>query len=149
MGNNVTGVEQLFLDNVSVEMVFNLIDRIDYLFLRYIRNAGTQGAEKKEVYLSELAEGLQMPMAEVSKEVNRLQEKGYVKWLMGEKRDRTYVEVTQTAINLLERQKGHLKEIYQKIVEELGEEKTAAMLASMHRIAEIVKREQMKASIAE
>lgn len=142
MGNNATGVEQLFLDNVSVEMVFNLIDRIDYLFLRYIRNVGNQEAEKKEVYLSELAEGLQLPMAEVSKEVNRLQDKGYVRWLMGEKRDRTYVEVTQTAVDLLERQKEHLKEIYQKIVEELGEEETMVMLRSMHRIAEIVKREQ-------
>lgn len=142
MGNNTTGVEQLFLDNVSVEMVFNLIDRIDYLFLRYIRNAGSQGAEKKEVYLSELAEGMQLPMSEVSKEVNRLQEKGYVKWLMGEKRDRTYVEVTQNAMELLDRQKAHLKEVYEKIVAELGEAETRAMLHSMHRIAELVKREQ-------
>lgn len=142
MGNRTTGVEQLFLDNVSVEMVFNLIDRIDYLFLRYIRNAGNQGAEKKEVYLSDLAEGMQLPMSEVSKEVNRLQEKGYVKWLMGEKRDRTYVEVTQNAMELLDRQKAHLKEVYDKIVAELGEEETRAMLRSMHRIAEIVKREQ-------
>ncbi len=142
MGNNVTGVEQLFLDNVSVEMVFNLIDRIDYLFLRYIRDAGNQEAERQEVYLSDLAKGLQLPMSEVSKEVNRLQEKGYLKWLMSEKRDRTYVEVTQTALDLLERQKAHLHEIYEKILAELGEEETMSMLHSMHRIAEIVKREQ-------
>lgn len=142
MGNSVTGVEQLFLDNVSVEMVFNLIDRIDYLFLRYIRNAGNQEAERQEVYLSDLAEGLQLPMSEVSKEVNRLQDKGYLKWLMGEKRDRTYVEVTQTALDLLNRQKEHLHEIYEKILAELGEEETMAMLRSMHRVAEIVKREQ-------
>lgn len=144
MEKNATGVEQLFLDNVSVEMVFNLVDRIDYLFLRYIKNAGSQGAEQKEVYLSDLAEGLQLPMAEVSNEVNRLQDKGYVRWLMGEKRDRTYVEVTQTALDLLDRQKEHLKEMYQKILEELGEEETVAMLRSMHRIAEIVKREQQE-----
>ncbi len=142
MENNGTGVEQLFLDNVSVEMVFNLIDRIDYLFLRYIRNGGSHGAEKKEVYLSELAEGMQLPMSEVSKEVNRLQDKGYVKWLMGEKRDRTYVEVTEEAMELLDRQKEHLREVYEKIADELGAEETRAMLHSMHRIAEIVKREQ-------
>lgn len=139
MGNNVSGVEQLFLDNVNVEMVFNLVDRIDYLFLRYIRDAAEEEPGKPGVYLSELSEGLQLPMSEVSKEVSRLQDKGYVKWLMGEKRDRTYVEITKTAMDLLDRQKNHLKEIYQKIVTELGEEETAVILQNMHRIAMIVK----------
>ena len=33
MAEKGTSVEQLFLDNVNVEQVFHLMDRIDYLFL--------------------------------------------------------------------------------------------------------------------
>ncbi|MBQ7432636.1 MAG: winged helix-turn-helix transcriptional regulator [Lachnospiraceae bacterium] len=140
MAEKGTSVEQLFLDNVNVEQVFNLMDRIDYLFLRYIRDKAAN-SETGGVYLAELAEGLQMPMPSVSREISKLQERGYIKWLMGEERNRTYVELTQKAVDRLEQQRQYLREVYEKITEELGEEETAAFVKSLHRVAEIVKKE--------
>ena len=135
-----TSVEQLFLDNVNVEQVFQLMDRIDYLFLRYIREQSAR-SDHGGVYLAELAERLQMPMPQVSKEISKLQERGYIKWLMGEERNRTYVQLTQKAADKLEQQRQYLRKVYEKITEKLGEEETAVFVKSLHRVAEIVKKE--------
>ena len=144
MAEKGTSVEQLFLDNVNVEQVFHLMDRIDYLFLHYIRDKAAD-SENGGVYLAELAEGLQMQMPGVSREISKLQERGYIKWLMGEERNRTYVELTQKSIDRLEQQRQYLRKVYEKITEELGEAETAALVKSLHRVAEIVKKEAQEA----
>ena len=59
--------EQFFLDNFNVDRIFYTIGRADYLFLYHIKHCETRSKQGKRVYLSVLADTMNMPIPQISK----------------------------------------------------------------------------------
>lgn len=127
--------ERFFLDNFNIDRVFNTIEKTDYLFLYYIKCCAGQD---NRVYLSALAEAMNMKIPELSKAMEKLQSKGYVLWKTDHEAGRTYVELTSKAVELMRDAKRRMDCCYQKIREEIGPEKLAETIHTLKRINEIL-----------
>lgn len=127
--------ERFFLDNFNVDRVFNTIEKADYLFLYYIKCCAGQGGR---VYLSALAETMNMKIPELSKAMEKLQSKGYVLWKTDNEAGKTYVELTSKAVELMRDARTRMGRCYQKIQKEIGTEKLAETLHILKRINEIL-----------
>lgn len=132
--------EEFFLKNFNVDRLFHSIERADYLILYYIRACGEKSECETGVYLSELAEAMDIPIAQMSKAAKGLQEKGYIFWKMTDERDRTYVELTPNAIELMKEEHGLLRGVYEQIHLEIPEEELMNMGQTMRKITDIMKR---------
>lgn len=130
--------EQLFLENFNVDRLFDTIDKADYLFLCYIKYIGSQAENNGVVYLSELAEKMQLSVPVVSKAVKRMQEQGYVEWKMTLEKDRTYVKLTENAIELMNDERVRLGKIYELLQKEVTEEDMKTTIRTMKKIKELL-----------
>ena len=71
--------EWFFLHNFDIDKVFSTIQRADYLILYYIKMQAEQHPDRK-VYLADLAAVMGLKVTELSKAVEKLQDKGFVAW---------------------------------------------------------------------
>ena len=71
--------EWFFLHNFDIDKVFSTIQRADYLILYYIKMQAEQHPDSK-VYLADLAAVMGLKVTELSKAVEKLQDKGFVAW---------------------------------------------------------------------
>ena len=71
--------EWFFLHNFDADRVFNTIQRADYLILYYIKMEADQHPEQT-IYLADLAAAMGLKITELSKAVEKLQDKGLVAW---------------------------------------------------------------------
>lgn len=131
-------LEEFFLENFNVDRIFNTIERADYLFLHYIVYCRKESELENGVYLTEIADVMQIPITQVSKAVKQLQDKGYVTWKTNAEKDRTYVELTSTAIELMNDEHIRMKKFYERILEEVPADEMAAMIKTMKKITDIV-----------
>lgn len=127
--------ERFFLDNFNIDRVFSTIEKTDYLFLYYIKCCA---AQDNRVYLSALAEAMNMKIPELSKAMENLQRKGYVLWKTDNEAGKTYVELTSKAVELMRDARNRIDSCYQKIQEEIGSEKLAETIHTLKRINEIL-----------
>ena len=74
------------------------------------------------VYLSEVAEYMKLSIPETSKMVKSLENKGYIIWKLDEKKERTYLVLTNKAIELSNCQKEKMIEAYEKIISNIQED---------------------------
>lgn len=130
--------ELFFLDNFNLDRVFNTIKRADYLVLYYIQSR-REAAPEQKVYLSDLAEAMEVRVVQISKAVEKLQEKGFVMWKTDAEAGRTYVELTSKAVELMAAERSWMKRCYERIRTELGDEELARTAESLHRISTILK----------
>lgn len=126
--------EIFFLENLNVESVFNIIERADYFFLYYIRQCMSDSGVKDGVYLSELAEKMNMSIVEASKAAKNLENKGYVIWKLDEDKEKTYLVLTNKAVELMQSQKRKLVDAYQKITEGIRREDLEVTLLTLNKI---------------
>lgn len=136
-----TFIEEFFVKNFNVDRIFDSIERADYLFLYYIKLCGEKSGEGSCVYLTTLAQEMKRTIPQVSRAVKKLQEKGYVDWNMNEEKDKTYVELTRTAVELMNDERRRMKEVYGRIREEVPQEELAQMVQTMKKVTAAVERE--------
>ncbi|MCM1412049.1 MAG: MarR family transcriptional regulator [Lachnospiraceae bacterium] len=132
--------EIFFLDNFNIDRVFGTIGRADYLFLYYIKKCADESGQQERAYLSELAEAMHLAIPEISKAMENLQEKGYISWKTDNSAGKTYVKLTSKAVELMSDERLRMKECYEKIREEIGEEELSRMVQTMKKITGILKR---------
>ena len=89
--------EWFFLHNFDADRVFNTIQRADYLILYYIKMEADQHPEQT-IYLADLAAVMGLKITELSKAVEKLQDKGLVAWKTDREAGRTYVELSSKAV---------------------------------------------------
>ena len=94
--------EWFFLHNFDIDKVFSTIQRADYLILYYIKMQAEQHPDSK-VYLADLAAVMGLKVTELSKAVEKLQDKGFVAWKTDREAGRTYVELSSKAVDLMRR----------------------------------------------
>ena len=92
--------EWFFLHNFDIDKVFSTIQRADYLILYYIKMQAEQHPDSK-VYLADLAAVMGLKVTELSKAIEKLQDKGFVAWKTDREAGRTYVELSSKAVELM------------------------------------------------
>ncbi len=139
MINKYNGIEErFFLDNFNVDKVFSSIVKADYLYLYYIAKEKQETASERGVYLSEIAEKMGISIADTSRAMKRLQEKGYVYWNTNEEKNKTYIELTGYALELMNDEKEKMREYYKVIKETVPPDELAITIRTMQKISEIV-----------
>ena len=131
--------EQFFLDNFNVDRIFYTIGRADYLFLYHIKRCETQSKLGKRVYLSVLADTMNLPIPQISKAVENLRNKGYVSWKTDSEAGKTYVKLTSKAVELMRDERERMENSYKRILEEIGEEELERTIRTMRTITGILK----------
>lgn len=139
MQKNVSNTEEeFFLKSMNVEKVFAFLDRTDYFFLYNINKCMETSELEDGVYLSELAEFMSLPMAKISVTVKKLQEKGYVSWKTDMKEERTFITLTNSAKDLMERQKQHMTDAYEKIVTNISKADLETTTKTLGKIRDLI-----------
>ncbi|MDO4622526.1 MAG: MarR family transcriptional regulator [Eubacteriales bacterium] len=129
--------ELFFVENLNPDNIFQAMERADFVYLYYIDLESKNNTKK--VYLSTLAERLHQPMNVLSKGMKRLQDKGYVEWKLDHVVEKTYVELTITAIELLASQESALEEVYRRLHEKFSEEELGIVTAVMKEARKIAR----------
>ena len=139
MQKNISNTEEeFFLKSMNVEKVFAFLDRTDYFFLYNIKKCMETSELEEGVYLSELAEFMGLPMAKISITVKKLQEKGYVSWKTDMQEERTFITLTNSAKDLMERQKQHMTQAYEKIITNISKEEMETTLQTLGNIRRLI-----------
>lgn len=130
--------EEFFLHKMNVEKVFAFLDRTDYFFLYNIKKCMETSELEEGVYLSELADYVNLPMSKLSAAVKKLQEKGYVSWKTDMQQERTFITLTNSAMELMAQQKRHMMDAYEKIVNGIRKEDIETTLLTLGKIRELM-----------
>lgn len=127
--------ERFFIENFDTANIFAAIDRIDFVYLFTIKKM----QKENKVYLSDLAQAMNQPMAMISRSMERIQDKGYIIWKVDDEVGKTYVKLTVKAIEMLEDQRKTLDTIYARIKEKFSEEELEKVSAIMKEIRDIAR----------
>ena len=135
--------EWFFLHNFDIDKVFSTIQRADYLILYYIKMQAEQHPDSK-VYLADLAAVMGLKVTELSKAVEKLQDKGFVAWKTDREAGRTYVELSSKAVELMAEEQVLLQRCYRRMRAELGDAELRRAAATMQRATAILNEEREK-----
>lgn len=133
--------EWFFLHEFNVDKVFSTIQRADYLVLYYIRQQAAQHPGSK-VYLADLAAAMGLKVTELSKAVEKLQDKGFVAWKTDKEAGRTYVELSSKAVELMAEEHDFMKRCYERLRTELGVDELRRTVDTMQKVTAILKEER-------
>ncbi|MBP3871821.1 MAG: hypothetical protein J6E46_12700 [Faecalicoccus sp.] len=132
-------IELFLMEKISTESLFKIVDRADYLMLRYIDICRKKYPDQNRVYLVNLANEMDVPISEISKAVTHLQDKNYVTWKTDESGRMTYVEITDVARTRMEAQNKRIERMKEKIMEEITPEALSTTIDTMEKVAAMVK----------
>ena len=135
--NKNTG-EEFFLKSINVERIFDIIERTDYFFLYHIRECEKNSDIEEGVYLSTLAEQMEMPITDLSKAIKKLEDRGYIIWKLDKKKEKTYIMFTNKAIELMQEQREKMTVAYKKIISNIPEENIAITLNTLKNVRELL-----------
>ena len=118
--------------------LFTELSPSDYIALHDIAQAAS--AQPGKTYLKDLADRLEMPIHKVSKMIRKLHERGLVFWShSGDGRDGTYVIITDSGAQAMERQAGILNAYYSLVIEAFGYENLKGLLEQISHLESVMK----------
>ena len=131
------------MDRGKVRGLFKDIRIPEYIALYSIaqdnENASIYG---DRTYLQELSEKMQLSMRQTSKMVGDLRDRGLVTWSHdGNGKDGTYVTITESGKQLLEKQEAIVKEFYGRVIDSFGKENLIHLLHQMKELETVMTRE--------
>ena len=133
--------EWFFLHNFDMDKVFSTIQRADYLILYYIKMQSEQHPGGK-VYLADLAAVMGLKVTELSKAIEKLQDKGFVVWQTDRDAGRTYVELSSKAVELMAEEREFMTRCYARLRAELGDDELRRTVDTMQKVTRILKDER-------
>ncbi len=132
MGNEVS-----LFKNISAEYIFDIVEKTDFFLIRSIQEGIKNSVLKEGVYLSDLAEQMNVPVTQISAAVKKLESKGYVLWKLDDSRERTYIMLTDRALKLESDQKRKMMEAYEKIISTIRKEDLETTMLTISKIREL------------
>ena len=135
--------EWFFLHELNVDKVFSTIQRADYLILYYIK-VEQEAHPGARIYLADLAAAMGLRVTELSKGIEKLQDKGFVAWKTDREAGRTYVELSSKAVELMAEEQVLLQRCYRRMRAELGDAELRRAAATMQRATAILNEEREK-----
>ena len=133
-----TSAEEFFLKSINVESIFEFVERTDYLFLYSKKECVEKSDCHEGVDLSEVEKNIKLSIPETSKMVKSLENKGYIIWKLDEKKERTYLVLTNKAIELSNCQKEKMIEAYEKIISNIQEDDLAVTRCTLRKIRQLM-----------
>ena len=130
--------EDFFLKSINIDNIFKSFEKADYLFLYSIKHCMENSEIADGVYLSDLAEYMNMPMPDISKAIKKLEQKGYVEWHTDEKKERTYITPTTKAVSDMRNQRESLVSAYGKIVDNIDDNDLKTTIETIAKIRNIL-----------
>ena len=130
--------EEFFIKSLDVEKVFEIVEKTDYLFLYNIKKCMEKSDLEDGVYLANLASEMNLSIPDTSRAVKKLQEKGYVSWMLDENKEKTYIALTKNAVEMSERQKEKIASAYEKIVSEISKEDLETTVRTLASISKMI-----------
>lgn len=132
MGNEVS-----LFKNISAEYIFDIVEKTDFFLIRSIQEGIKNSALEEGVYLSDLAEQMNVPVTQISAAVKKLESKGYVLWKLDDSRERTYIMLTDRALKLESDQKRKMMDAYEKIISNIRKEDLETTMLTISKIREL------------
>lgn len=81
---------------------------------------------------------MDLPIADTSKAVKGLEDKGYVTWKLDENKEKTYIVLTNKAVELGQGQKRKMIDAYQKITNNVRKEDMEVTLLTLGKIRQLL-----------
>lgn len=136
LSNELTVRRYLF----NKDHVNRILSIPDYIALHIIKE--TEHLETiyaGRTYLKDLAEKMQLSIRQTSRMVGNMKERGLVKWSHdGDGREGTYVTITESGEDILEKQENILKEYYGKVISQYGEDNLIQLLHMMKQLETVM-----------
>ncbi len=111
----------------------------EYIAMHIIEETITSSC-KDRVYLRDVAERMELPLAKVSSIARKLHDKGLIIWEHeGDGDNGTYVRTTEAGKELITCQDKKLREYYTKVIAEYGEDEIKQLLLMMKRLEQVIR----------
>ena len=124
----------------KAQNLFTILAPSDYIALHSIQSAGAESAGGK-IYLKDLAAGIDVTIHNASRLAGKLRDRGLVVWAHdGIGDEGTYVAITPSGLDSMQRQEASLSSYYSRVIEEFGHENLIALLAQMDALEAVMNR---------
>lgn len=130
--------EEFFLKSINVERVFEFVERTDYLFIYNIKECIKKSDCPDGAYLTDIAKQMDLSITETSKAVKSLEDKGYVTWNLDANKEKTYIVLTNKAVELGQGQKRKMMDAYEKITMNIRKEDIETTLLTLGKIRQLL-----------
>ena len=130
--------EEFLLRILNFEIVFEFAEKTDYLFLYKIKECIKHSECPEGAYLSEVANYMDLSMPATSKMITNLEKKGYIIWKLAEKKEQTYIVLTNKAIELTNCEKNKIISIYDKVVSEIDPDDLETTRNTLEKIRQVM-----------
>ncbi len=101
--------------------LFSEISLYDYIALLLLQSR--MGLGEDRIYLKEICEELDLPMSQVSKRVQRMQNRGFVYWTHdATDRPGTFITLSETGRDALSKQEEKIANFFEKAITKYGAE---------------------------
>ncbi len=118
---------------------FRDLNTPEYIAMHIIEEFFHINGEDK-VYLRDIAERMELPLAKVSSIARKLSDKGLIVWEHeGDGDNGTYVKITEAGRDLVTSQDRKLREYYSKVIEKYGEAEIRQLLQMMKKLEKVIR----------
>lgn len=133
---------------VQINGLFREITVPEYIALHLIAGSVSKSGDGAgKTYLKDIADELHLSVPKTSKMIGELRDKGWICWGHdGNGKDGTYVTVTASGAELIERQEGRLKDYYGRVIEHFGEDKLVTLFGLMQELEDVMDHELCRES---
>lgn len=122
--------------------LFTEIKQSDYIALHMLDSSTTEGGESDRIYLSDIAQMMDISIFKASKQVRKLKDRGLVRWSHdGAGDEGTYVTITPSGRELMQRQKEILDGYYSRVISRYGADNLWQLLELMDGLEKIMHEE--------
>ncbi len=138
--SNELNYHRYMLSQGEARGLFQNMSMSEYIALHKITE---KNSEAGKTYLQDIAEELHLSIPKTSKLVRKLNEKGLVNWAHdGDGSEGTYVTMTESGTQLMQRQEAFLKDYYGRVINRFGEENMIALLRLVKELEEVMEAEK-------
>ena len=124
----------------KLEGLFEYLSVPDYIVLHVME--GIQSSQEiygDRTYLKDLAEKMQLSIHRTSQIARRLRDRGLISWSHDDNgSEGTYISMTDSARELLEKQKEKIREDFGKVIEKFGRDNLIELLQLLKRLDTVI-----------
>lgn len=128
--------QQFVTGQQHFKKIFSEVSTQDYLTLLLLNS--NHGLNESKVYLKEIASDQELPMSDVSKMVQNLQERGFVYW--NHDAQGSFITFSERGADAMKLQQEKVTDLMMKAVEAYGYDKFCQLLLMRHEFNEILEK---------
>lgn len=144
LSNEIT-YRKYLMERINLKKLYKKISVVDYNAMQAIMRLNERYEESEKIYLRDIAQELKQPIDRVSQMIEKLRDKGMIKWTHDGKGEKgTYIQITDRGVSVVEEQHEVLKRFYGRVMERYGKDKFVQMLNMISELEDIMNDESEK-----